>query len=39
MYALDFEYAGEKLSDYGMMICRFDVWRRFPPAPTSHLDR
>ncbi len=24
MYALDFEYAGEKLSDYGMMICRFD---------------
>lgn len=25
MYATDFEYAGEKLSDYGMMICRFQT--------------
>lgn len=24
MYALDFEYAGEKLSDYGMVLCSFD---------------
>ena len=24
MYATNFEYAGEKLSDYGMMICDFD---------------
>lgn len=24
MYAEDFEYADEKLSDYGMMICQFD---------------
>lgn len=24
MYALDFEYDGMKLSDYGMMICSFD---------------
>lgn len=25
MYATNFEYADEKLSDYGMMICRFDT--------------
>lgn len=24
MYATDFEYNGKRLSDYGMMICRFD---------------
>lgn len=24
MYALNFEYAGEQLSDYGMIICSFD---------------
>lgn len=24
MYATNFEYAGENLSDYGMIICRFD---------------
>lgn len=24
MYAADFEFEGEKLSDYGMMICNFD---------------
>ena len=24
MYAIDFEYAGERLSDYGMIICSFD---------------
>lgn len=24
MYATDFEYDGKRLSDYGMMICRFD---------------
>ena len=23
MYAIDFEYANERLSDYGMMICSF----------------
>ncbi len=26
MYALDFEYAGEKLSDYGMMLCTFNAF-------------
>lgn len=42
MYALNFEYAGEQLSDYGMIICSFDSgWsgKRFPLVQILPLIR